>query len=261
MYLGLHPPKHEKSHSWEKIYFVSTLANEEQNFYPQIPILHRCVVSSLREEPINWTWLWLSISDWSIIMIGPGGLLLVVSMYMQFQLQFYWWGCQKKKTAKLRHLILLSRVTYWAVVEMLLAKLTEIVQQYSVFGIFQCWTLLYFSEELAHYNDWSRWFAISSPLPICCPSFSFMGGVAKEYITKLGCEKYFRMVIYWVPLEMLLEVHCEKYHTLHFAGGPSSMSNSSKQILVLVSVPVLKIKPSSSLGVTNPEWNWRLTYG
>jgi hypothetical protein len=22
-------------------------------------------------------------------------------------------------------------------------------------------------------------------------SFSFMGGVAKEYITKLGCEKYF----------------------------------------------------------------------
>jgi len=23
------------------------------------------------------------------------------------------------------------------------------------------------------------------------PSFNFMGGVAKEYITKLGCEKYF----------------------------------------------------------------------
>jgi hypothetical protein len=29
------------------------------------------------------------------------------------------------------------------------------------------------------------------PPLICCPSFSFMGGVAKEYITKLGCEKYF----------------------------------------------------------------------
>ncbi len=28
------------------------------------------------------------------------------------------------------------------------------------------------------------------PSPIYCPSFSFMGGVAKEYITKLGCEKY-----------------------------------------------------------------------
>jgi hypothetical protein len=27
----------------------------------------------------------LSISDWSIIMIGPGGLLLVVPTYMQFQ--------------------------------------------------------------------------------------------------------------------------------------------------------------------------------
>jgi hypothetical protein len=45
-------------------------------------------------------------------MIGPGGLLLVVPMYMQFRLQFYWWGRQIKEKAKLRHLILLSRVTY-----------------------------------------------------------------------------------------------------------------------------------------------------
>jgi hypothetical protein len=37
----------------------------------------------------------------------------------------------------------------------------------------------------------SRWFVISSPPPICCHSFSFIGGIAKEYITKLGCEKYF----------------------------------------------------------------------
>jgi hypothetical protein len=50
------------------------------------------------------------------------------------------------------------------------------------------WLLL---RRLAHHNDWSTWFAISSPAPICCPSFSFMGGVAKEYITKLGWEKYF----------------------------------------------------------------------
>ncbi len=28
------------------------------------------------------------------------------------------------------------------------------------------------------------------PPPICSDSFSFMGRVAKEYITKLGCEKY-----------------------------------------------------------------------
>jgi hypothetical protein len=61
----------------------------------------------------------------------------------------------------------------------------------------------YFS--LAHHNDWSRWFAISSPPPICCPSFSFIGGVAKEYITILGCEKYFCRVTYWAPLEMHLE--------------------------------------------------------
>jgi len=55
----------------------------------------------------------------------------------------------------------------------------------------------------AHHNDWSRWFVISSPPPICCPSFSFIGGVANEYITKLGCEKYFLRVTYWAPLAML----------------------------------------------------------
>jgi hypothetical protein len=30
-----------------------------------------------------------------------------------------------------------------------------------------------------------------------------MDGVAKEYRTKLGCEKYFRRVTYEAPLEML----------------------------------------------------------
>jgi hypothetical protein len=34
-------------------------------------------------------------------MIGPGGLLLVVPTYLQFQLQFYWWGCQKKSQLNL----------------------------------------------------------------------------------------------------------------------------------------------------------------
>ncbi len=60
----------------------------------------------------------LDQSDWSIIIVGPGGVLLVVPTYMQFQLQFYWWGCQKK-SAILKHLILLSKVTYRALVEML----------------------------------------------------------------------------------------------------------------------------------------------
>jgi len=63
--------------------------------------------------------------------IGPGGLLLVVSTYMQFQFQFYWWGCQKK-TAKLRHLILLSRVTYWAPVETLLHTVEWIQLYYKI---------------------------------------------------------------------------------------------------------------------------------
>jgi hypothetical protein len=45
-------------------------------------------------------------------------LLLVVPTYMQIPLQFDWLGCQNK-TAKLRHLILLSRVTNRALVEML----------------------------------------------------------------------------------------------------------------------------------------------
>jgi hypothetical protein len=54
-------------------------------------------------------------------MIGPDGLLLLVPTYMQFQLQFYGWGLPgRKKQAKLfRYLILLSRVTCWAPVDML----------------------------------------------------------------------------------------------------------------------------------------------
>ncbi len=70
------------------------------------------VVHLLKKSVKNWSWLRLSISDWSIIMIGPGGLLIVVPTYMLVQLQIYLWGCQKR-TVKLRHLILLSRVTYW----------------------------------------------------------------------------------------------------------------------------------------------------
>jgi hypothetical protein len=42
-----------------------------------------------KKNVLNGTWLRRSISDWSIIMIGPGGLLLVVPTYMEFQLQFY----------------------------------------------------------------------------------------------------------------------------------------------------------------------------
>jgi hypothetical protein len=51
-------------------------------------------------------------------MVGPVGLLLVVPTYMQFQ--FFWVGLQNEEEAKLRHLILLSRMTYWAQMELLL---------------------------------------------------------------------------------------------------------------------------------------------
>ncbi len=57
---------------------------------------------------------------------------------------------------------------------------------------------------LANHNDWSRWFAISTPQPICCPSFSF---TIKKVITKLGCEKHFCSVIYY--LEMLPSILCQ----------------------------------------------------
>jgi len=52
-------------------------------------------------------------------MIGPGGLLLLVPTYIQFQSYSFIGGVAKTNPAKLRHLILLSRVTYWAPVEML----------------------------------------------------------------------------------------------------------------------------------------------
>jgi len=44
---------------------------------------------------------------------------------------------------------------------------------------------------------------VPRPILLSPTSFGFMGGVAKEYITKLWREKYFRRVTYWAPLEML----------------------------------------------------------
>jgi len=42
------------------------------------------VVHPPKQSVINWTWQRLSISDWSIIMIGPDGLLLVVPIYSSY---------------------------------------------------------------------------------------------------------------------------------------------------------------------------------
>jgi hypothetical protein len=53
---------------------------------------------------------------------------------------------------------------------------------------------------LVDHNDWSRWFAISSP-HIC---YSFIGGVAKTKTAKLRHLILLSRVTYWPPLEMLL---------------------------------------------------------
>ncbi len=53
------------------------------------------LVHMLEESVINMIWMMLPDFDWSIIMIGPSGLLLVVPTYLQSLFQFYGWGCKK----------------------------------------------------------------------------------------------------------------------------------------------------------------------
>jgi hypothetical protein len=57
-------------------------------------------VMHLQKRVINWTWLRLSIYDWLIIMIGPGGLLSVVLTYMQLVIDLLV-GLPKKKQLNL----------------------------------------------------------------------------------------------------------------------------------------------------------------
>jgi hypothetical protein len=61
---------------------------------------------------------------------------------------------------------------------------------------------------LAHHNDWSRWFVISSPPPIWCHDFSLMGGVDERvHNCELGCDIYFRSVTYWAPTGDVLSAY------------------------------------------------------
>jgi hypothetical protein len=69
-------------------------------------------------------------------MIGPGGLLLVVPHVYAISVLLV--GLPKK-TAKLRQLILLSRVTYWAPLEMLLWIVRKI---WTLIGVAGLWGLL-----------------------------------------------------------------------------------------------------------------------
>ncbi len=69
--------------------------------------------------------------------------------------------------------------------------LSKVVHLLEKSVINRIWFLLPISHWPNHY-DWSRWFAISSLPPISSPSFTtFMGGVAKKEITKLGRENLF----------------------------------------------------------------------
>jgi len=65
-----------------------------------------------KKSVINTIWLVLSISDWLIIMTGPGGLLLVVPHVV---VSVSWAGLQEsEKKTKLGCEKYFCRVTYWA---------------------------------------------------------------------------------------------------------------------------------------------------
>jgi len=49
---------------------------------------------------INMIWLLFSVFDWSIIMISPGGLLLVVPHVVAVLVSVWWAGLQKSKLTK-----------------------------------------------------------------------------------------------------------------------------------------------------------------
>jgi hypothetical protein len=53
MYLGLHPPKHEKLHPFSFYEHLSSPHWPMSVSYPRVQILHRCVVFSLHVEPIK----------------------------------------------------------------------------------------------------------------------------------------------------------------------------------------------------------------
>jgi len=49
----------------------------------------------IEKSVINMIWVLRPVFDWPIIMIGPGGLLLVVPTYLQSLFQSYGQGCKK----------------------------------------------------------------------------------------------------------------------------------------------------------------------
>jgi hypothetical protein len=63
--------------------------------------LLRLVKGSAQQLPeksvINMLWLLIPVSDWPFIMIGPGGLVLVVSSLFAVPVLVLWVGLEKSK--------------------------------------------------------------------------------------------------------------------------------------------------------------------
>jgi hypothetical protein len=73
-----------------------------------------------KKSVINMIWLLVSVSDWPIILIRPGGLLLVVPHLFAVPVSVLSMGLQKSKYLyKLGCEEYFCRVVYWAPLEML----------------------------------------------------------------------------------------------------------------------------------------------
>jgi len=70
------------------------------------------VVHLLEKSVINMMWLLVPVFDWWLIMIGPGGLLLVVPICLQSPFQFNGWGCKKVGNYTWMWKIVFWRVAY-----------------------------------------------------------------------------------------------------------------------------------------------------
>jgi hypothetical protein len=59
---------------------------------------HSNAVHLQKTSPINMIWLLISVSDWPIIMIRPGGLLLVIlNVFTVLVSVLHGWGCKRSK--------------------------------------------------------------------------------------------------------------------------------------------------------------------
>jgi hypothetical protein len=81
---------------------------------------HSKAVHLLEKRVINMISLLLLVFDWPIMMIDPGGLLLVVWTYFQSLRKSLMGGVPKKWITKLGCEKYFSGITYWALVAMLL---------------------------------------------------------------------------------------------------------------------------------------------